>query len=159
MVYINVGDGCWRPNVLVSSLRCWWPIQYIMKITIITKQVANIMILPPTSENSHHHKVTNITMSPTSLSPSSYWAESFLKISCEKIIELWPVNGSFETSWILNAFKSRVLTRITAETKNQSNSSINYTVYTIPYKIPGNNFRVWNSNCFISSLNLTFLSL
>ena len=27
------------------------------------------MILPPTSEISHHHKVTNITMSPTSLSP------------------------------------------------------------------------------------------
>ena len=26
------------------------------------------MILPPTSEISHHHKVTNITMSPTSLS-------------------------------------------------------------------------------------------
>ena len=30
------------------------------------------MILPPTSEISHHHKVTNITMSPTSLSPFSY---------------------------------------------------------------------------------------
>ena len=27
------------------------------------------MILPPTSEISHQHKVTNITMSPTSLSP------------------------------------------------------------------------------------------
>ena len=30
------------------------------------------MILPPTSEISHHHKVTNITMSPTSLSPFCY---------------------------------------------------------------------------------------
>ena len=27
------------------------------------------MILPPTSQIRHHHKVTNITMSPTSLSP------------------------------------------------------------------------------------------
>ena len=27
------------------------------------------MILPPTSQISRHHKVTNITMSPTSLSP------------------------------------------------------------------------------------------
>ena len=27
------------------------------------------MLLPTTSEISHHHKVTNITMSPTSLSP------------------------------------------------------------------------------------------
>ena len=29
------------------------------------------MFLPPTSEISHHRKVTNITMSPTSLSPYS----------------------------------------------------------------------------------------
>ena len=21
--YIDVGDGCWRQNVLVTSLRCW----------------------------------------------------------------------------------------------------------------------------------------
>ena len=27
------------------------------------------MILPPTSQISHHHKVTNVAMSPTSLSP------------------------------------------------------------------------------------------
>ena len=29
----------------------------------------NIMFLPPTSQIGHHHKVTNITISPTSLSP------------------------------------------------------------------------------------------
>ena len=22
--YIDVGDGCWRRNVLVTTLRCWW---------------------------------------------------------------------------------------------------------------------------------------
>ena len=22
--YINIGDGCWRQNVLVTTLRCWW---------------------------------------------------------------------------------------------------------------------------------------
>ena len=27
--YIDVGDGCWRPNVLVTSLRCSWPIQVV----------------------------------------------------------------------------------------------------------------------------------
>jgi len=43
---------------------------YIEKISNITQKLTNIMILPPTSEISHHHKVTNITMSPTSLSPS-----------------------------------------------------------------------------------------
>ena len=30
-------------------------------------------MLPPTSDISHHHKVTNITMSPTSLSPGPFY--------------------------------------------------------------------------------------
>ena len=34
------------------------------------EKAANLMILPPTSKISHHHKVTNIMMSPTSRSPS-----------------------------------------------------------------------------------------
>ena len=55
-------------EMLVTNSGFWWQIKYIEKITNMTK-VANIMILPPTSEISHHHKVTNITMSPTSLSP------------------------------------------------------------------------------------------
>ena len=41
----------------------------IEKIANVTKKVSNMMILPPKSEISHHHKVTYITMSPTSLSP------------------------------------------------------------------------------------------
>ena len=24
--YIYVGDGCWRPNTLVTDSECWWPI-------------------------------------------------------------------------------------------------------------------------------------
>ena len=42
--YIDVGDEYWRPNVLVASLRCWWLIKYIEKITNIMK------ILKSTSE-------------------------------------------------------------------------------------------------------------
>ena len=61
-----IGD---KFEMLVTDSRCWWPIYYIEKITNITEKFANIMILPPTSEISHHHKVTNITVSPTSLSP------------------------------------------------------------------------------------------
>ena len=61
-----VGD---KFEMLVTDSGYWWPIWSIGKITNITKKVTNIMILPPTSEISHHHKVTNITMSPTSLSP------------------------------------------------------------------------------------------
>ena len=78
--YIDVGDGCWRPNVLVTSLRYWWPIQDVgdqfnaLGKSPKTKKVANIMILPPTSEISRHHNITKITMSPTSLSPyQSSW--------------------------------------------------------------------------------------
>jgi len=65
--FIDVGDGCWRPNVLMTRLGCWLPIQ-----DTITKKVANIpavMILPPTSQISHHHTVTNRMMSTISLSP------------------------------------------------------------------------------------------
>ena len=81
---IDVGDGCWRPKVLVTSLRCWWPTYNIEKVTNITKNVANIMILPPTSQISHHHKVTNITRSPTSLSPSRYLTSYFKWVHIKK---------------------------------------------------------------------------
>ena len=56
--------------MLVTDVRdqmCWWLTWYIKKITNITKKVANIMIRPSKSEVSHHHKVANITMSPTQL--------------------------------------------------------------------------------------------
>ena len=78
-VYLGVHRCWWRMLetkcvgdkfvMLVTDSGFWWPIKYIEKITKITKKVANIMILRPTSKISHHHKVTNITMSPTSLSP------------------------------------------------------------------------------------------
>ena len=55
--------------MLVTDSGCKWRIWFIVKITNITKKVANIMQLPPSSEISHHHKVTNITISPTSISP------------------------------------------------------------------------------------------
>ena len=58
MYWWQVWDVDDRFTMLMNDERCWW-----------TKKVANIMILPPTSEISHHLKVTNITMSPTSLSP------------------------------------------------------------------------------------------
>ena len=35
----------------------------------MTKKVANLIILSPTSEIGLHHKITNVTLSPTSLSP------------------------------------------------------------------------------------------
>ena len=57
--HIDVGDRCWKPNVLVTNLRCWWP--------ILTLIVSKIMIFSSTSWTFYHYEVTNITMSPTSL--------------------------------------------------------------------------------------------
>ena len=76
MGYIDVGDGSFRRKfqtevsdvgdrfgMLVTNLIHWKNHQH-------NEKAANIMILPPTSQLNHHNKVTNITMSPTSLSPS-----------------------------------------------------------------------------------------
>ena len=45
------------------------------------------MILPPTYDISHHHKVTNITMSQTSLSPTMYTSK-LIPVS-SATIEIW----------------------------------------------------------------------
>ena len=69
--YIAVGDGCWWLNVLMTRLRCWWPVQDVSDrfntlrkspTKKVEKSRHNIMIMPPTSKISHHHKVTNITV-------------------------------------------------------------------------------------------------
>ena len=54
------------------------------------QKVANVMILPPKSQIGHHHKLTNITMSPTS--PSSL--NRFLKRGSDKpiFLEIDPIN-------------------------------------------------------------------
>ena len=57
------------------------------------------MILPPSSEISHHHKVTNITMSPTSLSPSNLSPSFCLQHRCDHseipvLYEFWTVPWS-----------------------------------------------------------------
>ena len=61
----DVGD---RFRMLVTDLIHWENRQHNEKSRQHNDSVTNIMILSPTSEISHHHKVTNITMSPLSLS-------------------------------------------------------------------------------------------
>ena len=51
------------------------------------------MFLSPTSQISHHHKVTNITMSPTSLSPHHQHRSSLNEMGTKIIME----NGSKRT--------------------------------------------------------------
>ena len=56
------------------------------------------MILPPTSEISHHHKVTNITMSTTSLSSCAFCIQYFISANkCKRI-------SSFEKKIITSAY-------------------------------------------------------
>ena len=64
---MDLGDECCRPNVLVTSLRCLWPIKYMDESRHHNNSAINIPNQSPSY--THDHKVTNITMSPTSLSP------------------------------------------------------------------------------------------
>ena len=66
MVVLDVGDKlCWRQDWDVGDRF------KMMKIPNITKKNKNIMIRS-SAQISHHHKVSNITMSSTSLSPGHF---------------------------------------------------------------------------------------
>ena len=59
--YIDVGDGFWRRNVLITTIRCWlqfWPF-WSPTSTITLALGTNIKKMSPTSKN---HDVTNITV-------------------------------------------------------------------------------------------------
>ena len=50
-----------------------------------------MMLLPPTSQISHHHKVTNLSMSPTSLlvtvcHPTGLFLNCFLKLNLSEMM-------------------------------------------------------------------------
>ena len=65
------------------------------------------MILSPKTEISHHHKVTNITMSPTALSPNQFITMNY---SIERIEVSEPEVGSWlsgRTTQILSGIKYR----------------------------------------------------
>ena len=63
--YIDVGDGCWKRNVLVRASR-WhqYPLSFYNSVGHQhSKGVAKIEIRSPTSKNCHQLDVINITMS------------------------------------------------------------------------------------------------
>ena len=62
MWWRQVWDVDDRFRLLVADLIHWENHQH-------NEKVADIMIMPPTSQIGHYHKGTNITMSPTTLSP------------------------------------------------------------------------------------------
>ena len=81
----DVVDGCWRWNVLATTLRCWWrvwPFCHQHSLSRIDyplinverqqpKVVTNIEILSLTFKNSHRDKVTTIQLSQDLCSPTS----------------------------------------------------------------------------------------
>ena len=79
IVLIDVGDGCWRPNVSLTSHNATSKIghqhrimTYVVMCTMIFTadlNVTNMWKISPTYMFCHQHWVTNITMSPKSLSP------------------------------------------------------------------------------------------
>ena len=92
-----VGD---KFEMLVTDSGCWRSILYIEKFTNITKKVTNMMIRPPKSPIGPHHEVTNIPMSPTSLSQS-----------CSLLEEWWGGTLIVEVSMGINfiLFKVRLI--------------------------------------------------
>ena len=69
---IDVGDGCWKRNVLAKTARCWWQFWSFGHKTSTTSTIYLHWRREPTFKICHQHRnsVTNIhTLSPTSLSP------------------------------------------------------------------------------------------
>ena len=75
---------CWwrilRQNVLVSSLRCWWPICYIEKVTNIMKKIIN-MILPAA------YKTVIIIKSSTKRCKQHQWCYITVTLSKKRLID------------------------------------------------------------------------
>ena len=78
--HIDIGDGCWSQNVLVTTLRCWWRFWSPTSIIFLLSwralafkrchqhrnSVNNIRKLSPTLSH-QHHGVTNITVTPNKI--------------------------------------------------------------------------------------------
>ena len=67
IVYIDVGDECWRRNVLMTIIRCWWRFKSFWSPT------STIFLhyrRAPTFKRCHHHRisVTNIHESSSTMS-------------------------------------------------------------------------------------------
>ena len=68
------------------------------------------MILPPTSQISHHHKVTSITMSPTSLSPvlsHNYHTDKIsgdARFNVNNVVKMWNARYGAEIVKRLDSF-------------------------------------------------------
>ena len=54
MLVTDVGDGCWRRNVLVTIIRCWWQFWPFWSPTF------NIFLLHCSVRHQHSNDVTNI---------------------------------------------------------------------------------------------------
>ena len=75
--YIDVGDGRWRPNVMVTTIICWWRFWSFWSPT--STIFLHKCVLPRFKIcHQHRHSVTDIhKLSPTSLSPSLFFHKWF----------------------------------------------------------------------------------
>ena len=74
-------------------------------------------MIPPTSEIRHHHKVTNITMSPTSLSPIRH-----LKAKLKALRKQRSSNKNFTTNFYLFHFSYNEGINLTKDSESMENS-------------------------------------
>ena len=73
--FIDVGNGWWRPNVLMTSLRCWWPIQDVDDRFNSRENHQNNEKSRRHNDSACQNLPSTCEMSPTSLSPSTVMAE------------------------------------------------------------------------------------
>ena len=87
--YIDVGDGCWRRNVLVTTLKCWWRFWPFssptpsLNISIGHQHPHNVISIEirlPTSKSYRQHKFTNVYLSLTSILAQlvAFWLQNRL---------------------------------------------------------------------------------
>ena len=76
--YIDVGDGCWRQNVLVTTLRCWWR---FWQFDSPTSCIFYHKRRAPTTKRCHQNR--NSVTNSQKLSPTSLVADNDLPV--EKI--------------------------------------------------------------------------
>ena len=101
--YIDVGDGCWRRNVLETTLRCWFEMSPISKFCHQhPKIVTNIK--SPTSTR-HQHLCSPHKVLPNFCRVISQYRGCCEKMSGFKSSSISPLHNRLKTLYIRGYFR------------------------------------------------------
>ena len=71
--YIDVGDGCWRRKVLVTTIRCWWRFLPLFKRAFWSRKVFEGVHLHVMDLLQNASSVQNLTSNLDQIANSNYW--------------------------------------------------------------------------------------